>query len=144
VYTIWVGVNVADGEGVSVSVGGGVPVGARVEVPVDTGIAVLVALSSGTGVSEALKVAVTTMISGEEQSHCVSGSGVSVGVGVIVAVFVGVSVILGVRVGVFVLNSIKTGSSGPPVSSAYSKTASINKSSRALLMSPYVKSDFLS
>jgi len=64
-----VGVKVGDGEGVNVSVGSSVSVGVNVEVAMKVWVAVLVADGIGSGVFEALKVAVMIRISGAGQSH---------------------------------------------------------------------------
>jgi hypothetical protein len=82
------------GVGGSVSVGAGVSLGAKVEV--GRGNNVAVSLATGNGEFVAPSVAVTTRTIGEGQSHWILGSGVSVGVEVIVAVMDAVGVMLGV------------------------------------------------
>lgn len=123
--------------GGSVSVGEGVSLGAMVNVGRDATVAVSV--GSGRDVFVTPKVAVTTIITGERQSHCFSGSAVSVGVSVTVAVAEGVGVILGVKVGVLVFNVTNVGSSGAPFKEMYIEDAMMMRKSEALLISPNVK-----
>ena len=130
-----------DAVGVNVSAGVGVSDGGRVAVGVDAMVAVIVALRSGAGVSVVCGVAVMTIITGEGQLHCKSVSGVSVGMGVTVAVWEAVGVMLGVRVGVFVFNSTSVGSSGLPLSAMKIEGASMKRNSSALLTSANVKGD---